>query len=88
MMKIYKFLIVIKIFYPLPHIKMFRNEKTPEQLFSYYEMLWFTKEQCQILSLFGFNDEELILAITLYNESSLKLKWISFVKSLSDFIDF
>ena len=69
---------------------MFRNEKTTDskQLFSYYEMLWFTKEQCQILSLFEFNDRDLIEVIRLYNESSLKLKWLSFVKSLSDFIDF
>ena len=69
---------------------MFRNRETTDskQLFSYYEMLWFTKEQCQILSLFEFNDRELKSAITLYNKSSLNLKWMSFVKSLSDFIDF
>ena len=64
--------------------------KTPKntELFNYYEKLGFTKEQCQILSLFKFNDRDLIRAINLYRESSLKLKWISFVQSLSDFIDF
>lgn len=64
--------------------------KTPKntELFNYYEKLGFTKEQCQILSLFKFDDRDLIRAINLYRESSLKLKWISFVQSLSDFIDF
>ena len=55
---------------------MFRDGKTtdPKQLSSYYEMLGFSKEQCQVLSLFEFNDRDLIEAIRLYNESSLKLK--------------
>ena len=44
------------------------------ELFTYYEKLGFTKEQCKILSLFRFNDRNLTNMINIYNESSLKLK--------------
>lgn len=58
------------------------------QMVKFYEKLWFNKEQSLVLWKFHYNDYELESAITVYNQSSLKLKWISFCKSVADFMEF
>lgn len=58
------------------------------QMVKFYEKLGFSKEQSIVLWEFHYNDSELESAINVYNQSSLKLKWISFCKSVADFIEF
>ena len=58
------------------------------KMVKFYEKLGFSKEQSLVLWEFHYNDWGLMSAIKAYNQSSLKLKWTSFCKSVADFMEF
>lgn len=63
-----------------------RNDSV--NLVEYYEKLGYTKEQSLVLWVFHYNDWRIHSAMDAYYQSSLKLKWISFCKSVADFMEF
>lgn len=62
-------------------------DKDSLKLVKFYEKLGFSKEQSLVLWKFHYNDRSVMRAMRIYESTSLKLKWISFCKSVADFME-